>query len=909
MCGEARVSCRSRESRGSAVTVAVVRIALLLWFSCLALRAGPAVADDAAVSVPDRHRQGPVPSWVDWMALPEPPEAASGGDRVSLLSDDQISLLGGQSHRFYRRASWVAGASGVANAGDFSIDFDPAFAQVTVHGIWVERDGKRSDRLATARIDTLRRESGLESGLLDGQLTLHLVIDDIRVGDIVDFAVSVSGDNPALDGIFRQHYWFATDIPTTLRQVRVLRPRARELAVKVGGEGIAHRRVELDGRIDDRWTLHDFAPVAGEDRVPPWHFSGPELEIADPVSWSEVVAWALPLYAQTDTGAIADLAKELGLRPGQADAEGVREAIRFVQEEVRYTGLELGAHAYRPYPPGTVLQRRYGDCKDKATLLVELLRYLGLQAHPAFVDVDDRARIAERLPGPQVFDHVIVRFEFEGREHWVDATSTSQRGALEHRVAPPYRRALLVAAGETAPREIPPTRLSQPRIDIRETIDLRNADGGLAEDADYRITTIYRGSSAENQRRAFANDSVEEVGQGYVESVAIYYANARQASPPVVRDDTEANEVTVEEHYVLPAVWVERADGASGTQADFWLSEIDRAMTRPKAIDRRNPWHLGEPNDVRQRLEILHDPGWKRERFKHSIRNPHFSYDGDVENDGKRFVMEGRLRTHSIEVPADDVAQLRRDMVQLSDDVSYSLLRGDRSAPATPDFSTWFDLRTLALGLVALLFWGWVAYCGVTPSLAAGIGVWFRPRASVRQGIEARRHVLAFVLLGLGGAVSALLDDGWLGAWAEGRFGYAAFVAALIVGGTIVVGAVSAALYAWVGRRFGGSGRSDDLLVVTGFAQVPSISVLPVILLALILFGPELVTAPEGAGVVALVLLAAGVLVPMALWSLVVWVAGIAEAHRIGIGRALLVAFVPLLALMLLVVLGVLLLQ
>src|SRR5690606_18645977 len=138
----------------------------------------------------------PVPDWVDWKPLPEPPEGPAGGDRIALLNDDQISLLGDQSRRFYRRASRVASAAGVASAGDFSISYDPAHEKVRLHGIWVERKGVRSDRLASARIDTLRRESGLESGLLDGQLTLHVVLDDIRVGDIVDFAASVEGDNP-----------------------------------------------------------------------------------------------------------------------------------------------------------------------------------------------------------------------------------------------------------------------------------------------------------------------------------------------------------------------------------------------------------------------------------------------------------------------------------------------------------------------------------------------------------------------------------------------------------------------------------------------------------------------------------------------------------------------------------------
>lgn len=863
----------------------------------LCLGSSVAIAD-----VANDYRAAPVPGWVDWMALPEPPTGASGGDTVSLLVDDQISLLGAESHRFYRRASWVASASGIAGAGDFSIDYDPAFSQVQIHGIWVERKGRRSDRLASARIDTLRRESGLESGLLDGQLTLHVVLDDIRVGDIVDFAASVTGGNPALDGIFRQHYWFSASVPVQLRQVRVLRPAERELAVKVSGEGIRHEVAQLAAGTDERWQLRGLTPQPGEDRVPPWHFSGPELEIADPMKWGDVVQWALPLYVDQDAPAVAALATELGIDAGKADEKGVLEAIRFVQDEIRYTGLELGAHAYRPYPPGTVLQRRYGDCKDKASLLVALLRHQGLQAHAAFVDVDDRAEVTSRLPGPQAFDHVIVRFEFEGREHWIDATAGHQRGDLAHRVAPPFRRALLVAEGEAALREIPPTRLDAPRIDIRETIDLRDGEGGLGADGDYRIKTIYRGASAESQRRHFANDSAAVVGRGYVEAIAAYYPNVLQASDPVASDDPVANEFTVEEHYTLPDIWGERGDEKPGSQADFWLSEIDRALALPKAIARRDPWHLGEAVDVRQRLEIELDGGWPTTREKHSIKNPHFTYEGEARNDGDTFSMDGRLRTHSIEVPAADVAKLRNDIQQLSDDVSYALLLGETGDSGVPDIASWFDWRSLVVLLGILLLWSWIVFCALSRSVSPLIGMWFRPRESVRAGIEAERQTLAFVLIALGAGVSATIDENFLAPLGEGRIGFALVILGGMVIGNLIGGAISAVLYAWFGRLLGGQGRSDDLLIVTGYVQVPMLALLPLTILALLLFGPNLVVAPEGAMIAPLILVGALALLPILLWTLVVWIPAIAEAHRIGLGRALLVALLPLLVLTIVIV-------
>jgi hypothetical protein len=275
------------------------------------------------------------------------PEGTHGGDRVALLSQDQVSLLERNSQRFYRRATWVTASSGIGHAGDFTVGFDPAFQHVLLHGVWVERDQRREDRLTSARIEVLRRESGLESGLLDGQLSLHLVLDDIRVGDVVDFAVTVVGDNPALEGAYRNHQWFAPELPTRLREIRVLRPHLRELSVRTAGEGIEYARQERDDRIDERWTLRDLAPARSEDRVPAWHFSGPELEIADRTSWGEVVEWALPIYADRDSDSVRELAGELGLAAGAANEDSILRAIRFVS--FSYCGALASAKAEKAY--------------------------------------------------------------------------------------------------------------------------------------------------------------------------------------------------------------------------------------------------------------------------------------------------------------------------------------------------------------------------------------------------------------------------------------------------------------------------------------------------------------------------------------------------------------------------------
>src|SRR5690606_12491954 len=95
-------------------------------------------------------------------------------------------------------------------------------------------------------------------------------------------------------------------------------------------------------------------------------------------------------------------------------------ALRFVQGEIRYLGVEVGPGSHAPSPPDQVLARRLGDCKDKTLLTVTLLDRLGIEAHPPLVATGLRRAIAQRLPSPGAFDHVIVLAKLDGQFIWLD---------------------------------------------------------------------------------------------------------------------------------------------------------------------------------------------------------------------------------------------------------------------------------------------------------------------------------------------------------------------------------------------------------------------------------------------------------------------------------------------------------
>lgn len=872
-----------------ATTGPVWRAWQMLIFTLLLALAQVTVAEEAWTQVP-------VPEWVDW-AQPSTSDALAGdgGGRIAVLLDDQVSLMDGTPRRFYRRVHRVLTASGVEAAGDYSVSFDPSFERVSLHGVWIERDGRREDRLRKARIETLRREGGLESGLLNGRLTLHVVLDDVRVGDVVDFAVSVDGDNPALGRAYRGAWQFDVGIPTSRYRVRLLVPEGRDIQARIHGEAIEATDEASSGGRARQWELHDLLPQADEEGVPAWHSSQPRLEIADAMQWRDVVAWALPLYASAGDAQIASIATETGLMRGDASEDAVLRAIAFVQDEIRYTGLELGAQAYRPYAPDEVVRRRYGDCKDKAMLLVGLLRYLGLDAAPALVDTDYREHLVQLLPSPRVFDHAIVWFEHEGADYWVDATVNHQRGRLDRFNQAEFGRALLIRRGETGLREMAKAARSEPAMDIEENIDLRDGEDGLSDVGDYRIRTVYRYGMADSARRNFASQGAEGVGRSYLDAVANYYPGAEQIEPPSMRDDAQANEVEVLEHYRLPGIWEADEDGGSGRTASFWLSEIDRAITRPKGATRRAPWRLAR-HDVRQRLRVELDGGWPKSREKTRVRSEFVDARREVSMEDSALLLEGHYKILADAVPAEHVATLRRDLDKAADGLGHTLT-WDPEADASEsveriDWDDAFDVRMLAVLLPAVLFWAWVAWCGFSKSLSPALGMLFRVRACVRAAIDAGRVKLALGLFATTALLDKLLEDRVLKLWLDGQAGKAvAFLLAATVG--MVLGYTAhAAFMAWFGRRFGGQGRFREVFIALGWAQVPVIAALAV------LAAPLLFLAASDQQIPAWLMISMAISLPVAvlpalLWALVAYVKAVAEVHGIGIWRAVLTAALP----------------
>ena len=174
-----------------------------------------------------------------------------------------------------------------------------------------------------------------------------------------------------------------------------------------------------------RCEASDLPPFEGDPQI---HYRDrmPSLVIAEPVSWAELVRQETGLFerAMEEHPSLDRTAAEL-TEGASGPEDRVARIHRFVVQDVRYLGLEHGLGGVIPRPTHLTLSRRFGDCKDKTALFVDLARRVGLDAYAVLTSTHRENLDKLLLPASSYFNHMIACVRLpgaEGREICLDLT-------------------------------------------------------------------------------------------------------------------------------------------------------------------------------------------------------------------------------------------------------------------------------------------------------------------------------------------------------------------------------------------------------------------------------------------------------------------------------------------------------
>jgi hypothetical protein len=167
-----------------------------------------------------------------------------------------------------------------------------------------------------------------------------------------------------------------------------------------------------------QWNLSDIPRIEDEPHMPParglaggvvFTFFNEKNPAKSYRNWSELGAWFTQLSSSVRDASPGLSQKVQELAPSNLPLmQRIKSLASFAQHDVRYVAIEVGVGGYRPHTAGDVFNHRYGDCKDKATVLSSMLAQIGVKSYYIIVNATRGVVTKDSPPTPGGFNHMIL---------------------------------------------------------------------------------------------------------------------------------------------------------------------------------------------------------------------------------------------------------------------------------------------------------------------------------------------------------------------------------------------------------------------------------------------------------------------------------------------------------------------
>ncbi|MHB8501691.1 MAG: DUF3857 domain-containing protein [Candidatus Acidiferrales bacterium] len=297
----------------------------------------------------------------------------------------------------------------------------------------------------------------------DGRV-LRAPLPAIAAGSVVEEEQVYTESAPFFGAGVVQRRYFGRGVPVERSKLTLDAPKSLPLRYSVQLlPDLKPQKNEANGRtqiVFEQGPMEAFEPF--ESYLPKDVPSLPVVTFSTGASWQKIAeGYGKIITEKASAPEVRSLVD--GLISGKTTREEKTAAIlQYLSREVRYPGVEFGDAAIIPHAPAETLKHKYGDCKDKATLAVALLRAAGIPAYVALLNAGQRLDVETEMPGMGLFDHAIV-YVPGSPELWIDATDEYARvGQLPQ--ADQGRLALIARAESTGLVTIPESSSEDNRI-------------------------------------------------------------------------------------------------------------------------------------------------------------------------------------------------------------------------------------------------------------------------------------------------------------------------------------------------------------------------------------------------------------------------------------------------------------
>lgn len=342
---------------------------------------------------------------------------------IIVLSDITVERMreNGQSTVHAQQVFYVANDRGARDYATRSVQFASANQKLAmVSGRIYKPDGRVVEAI----------DQG-ESTVTDNSNTMYfdtrshaLRFGGLEKGDVLEleYRIVPNSDRNPYGNYFGALVTFQTGLPQRLRRYVLVAPGGRKLNIDEERMPAKAEVVQDAGETIYKWDARNLKPLISEPRGPSHTEIAPYVSISTFEDWDELGRWYASIISPQMT-LDGDLRTQLEKIAASAktDEQKIQAVYEFVLRNTNYVAMEFGIYSYKPYPVTQVYARRFGDCKDKASLMIAMLRALNIDAELALVRTRKLGDVSDRATTLAVFNHALAYVP--KYKMWLDGTA------------------------------------------------------------------------------------------------------------------------------------------------------------------------------------------------------------------------------------------------------------------------------------------------------------------------------------------------------------------------------------------------------------------------------------------------------------------------------------------------------
>jgi hypothetical protein len=647
-------------------------------------RLSPAAALVAALAT---NALAGVPDWMKEVARAPVPAYSSETRGVVLLDDTTTNVTARGDIRTTRRLVYkILGTAGADLAVE-SVHSDKETRLTSFRAWALTASGQEYQVKGRDAIETAAFTSDLYS---DQKLTV-LRAPASDPGTVVGFEIEQRDRPYSLQDVWQLH----RDIPVVRARYTLTMPNGWTHEAKwFNSEAIAPR---VAGQTTV-WEVANLGEIKDEPRMPSPRAIGGRMAInfipddarhdgKVHLSWDDVArAYSELTVSRTgSTPALQMKTKEL-IAGKEAALDKIRALATFAQRDVRYVAIEIGIGGLQPHLAGDVFTNRYGDCKDKVTVLQAMLREAGFDSRyvlanvyrgwvdPSFASIGsfNHAIIAIKLPAGMPVKELaaVVDDPAGGKMLLFDPTAES----IPFGTLPPYLQEnhVLVVHGDRGQLvEVLPHAAEASRLAVSAKLKIDPA-GALSGE----ISEVRTGALASYLRNAIA--SLDEAGRQkfYDARVARYLAGSTKVTDLKIENVDDPSKDLVVKYSIISVGYAKRTGGMLFVRPRVIGTKVESVLDLK---ERRYGYETDGPSLEHDDIEITLPLGVTVSELPPAakVETPVLRYTSESKADGNKLSYRREYRIERVSVSRDALAELNKAFTAIQrDERNSAILKG-----------------------------------------------------------------------------------------------------------------------------------------------------------------------------------------------------------------------------------------